>query len=980
MNSLLNRLTLFALIHSLGLHFALAQVSQSQSTGAAASGDRNNSAAANRINEAQLAGLPLNGRSYNQLATLQAGVSDSAATSASRGVGGGNLSMSGSRPSSNNFLLDGTNLMDAVNNGPSSAAGVQLGSDAVMQVQVFSNNYSAEYGRTSGGVLNSITRSGSNDFHATLFEYFRNSKLDSRNFFDPGSPPPFKRNQFGFTLTGALHKDRTFFMGSFESMRDRLSRTDVTFFPDEKARLGVIENPNGSSTVVPVADSVQPYLRLFPIPNGTRLGRGIASHYGSQFLPTNEYFLSLRIDHKLSSRDSVFLRYTFDDARSIGASDSYLFQLDDKTRQQFATLTGSHIFSLSLLNTYRIGFARPTDLAGTASSLDVPAQLYFSPEATQLGQLLVPGLTSFGPSSSYPLDHVMNSFQFAGDFILQHGRHALKFGAEANRSQLNVGSEWFKAAAWSFNSLESFLQGGPSGTQLTVAIRGSNNTRALRQTLAGAYLQDEVRLSPAWQLSAGLRFEYATLVSDNYRKFSFMPDFVRDAQVQVGRYISDNPSGIFSPRLGITRSPGNRRNTVISAGAGIYYDQILAYVLSQRKSSSPFHNIAVNQNFNSSNSFPNAIAAAAGIPSALQIFDFTNTVLPTVYRYHFSVQQLMPLGWRLQMTYVGARGNHLFRRFEANQFPLPDIQTDGSYFFPSECPKSGSTVPAAAGCRAYAGPINPAHAAISLIPTDGQSFYNSLQVSASRAVANLSLQLSYAYSKSVDDNSTGVVGNVGQYALARTLDRGLSDFDIRQRLTLNYFYTLPLGAGQRWLRGGIASKVIGGWRIGGILSARSGAPYTPTVRLRYAGYLFEAQRPNVGPGGSTNPVAGNSTGCGLIPSGQALRVPELAFDPCAFGAPAPGRLGDLGRNTIIAPAVLNMDLSFTREFKVDSKRKIQFRAELFNLANHTNFNKPAGSSLTIFSGSPQNRASNAGRITTTATTSRQLQFALRLAL
>src|SRR5206468_3687813 len=185
------------------------------------------------IDESLLVGMPLNGRSYTQLVTLDGGVSDPSSASASRGVTSANLTFSGSRSTSNSYLLDGTNIMDAQNRVPLSAAGVQLGSDSVFQVQVFSANYGPEYGRGNGGVLNSITRSGSNEFHGTFFEYLRNSKLDSRNFFDRGAdPPPFKRNQFGFTLSGPLRKEKTYFMVSYEAMRDRLNQTQVDYYPD----------------------------------------------------------------------------------------------------------------------------------------------------------------------------------------------------------------------------------------------------------------------------------------------------------------------------------------------------------------------------------------------------------------------------------------------------------------------------------------------------------------------------------------------------------------------------------------------------------------------------------------------------------------------------------------------------------------------------------------------------------------------------
>jgi outer membrane receptor protein involved in Fe transport len=930
------------------------------------------SAASGRISEAQLVGLPLNGRSYSQLATLQAGVSDSSAASASRGVGGGSLTVAGSRPASSNFLLDGTNVQDTENSAPRSAAGVQLGSDAVFQVQVLSNNYGAEYGRSAGGVLNSITRSGSNEFHGTLFHYFRNSKLDARNFFDQGEPPPFKRNQFGFTLTGPLRRDKTYFMGSFEGLRDRLSKTDVSFFPDAAIREGAVD------------PRVRPYLNLYPIPNDISLGRGVGRNFDSQFLPSDENFFTVRIDHKLGERDSLFGRYTFDDATSVGEGETFLFSTTEKSRQQYLTLTGTHIFSLQVLDAYRFGFTRPVSAVENAMTIDIPQNLYFVDGSPFFGQIQIPGITTFGPNVTYPRTNILNTFQFSNDVIWQRGAQTWKLGGEAHRYRHEVWSEWNKGAVWSFNSLESFLQAGPVGTGVTVAAPGSSNRRSLRQTLLGFYVQNENKITPRWQLNLGLRYEYATEVEDRLGKNVYMEDPIRGTEVRVGRYASENPSGSFSPRVGLTWSQSS--STVLSGGFGIYYDQFLGHIIAQRKSSAPFHNIAVKPNFNASCSgaeatctFPDAVAAGAGVPFQVQIMDYHNTVLPMVLRYHFTLQQQLGGGARLQASYVGARGNHLFRRFEMNQFPQPEVRSDGTLFFPPQCPAAGSSETPLPNCRAYAGPVNPAFAAMSVTPTDAQSFYNSLQVSLSKPLGGgNSVQGSYTFSKSVDDNSTGVVGNMGQYAWVRTMERGLSDFHLQHRVSANYFYALPFGEGQRWATSGWLSALAGGWRVGGIVSVRSGAPFTASVRLRYRGYLFEALRPNLAPGASNNPVEGDSAGCGQIAAGTELAAPDLYFDPCAFTAPAPGTPGNLGRNTLNAPGVVNMDLSLQRDFLLDSRRRLQFRMDVFNLPNHTNFNRNIGNSVLVFSGENAGRTSTAGRISQTSTTSRQVQFALRL--
>ncbi|MBI3939948.1 MAG: TonB-dependent receptor [Acidobacteria bacterium] len=933
-------------------------------------------ASVQRISESQLVGLPLNGRSYSQLATLQAGMADPSGEQASRGIGGGNLTVSGGRSSSNNFLLDGTNIMDTGNRVPRSAAGVQLGADAVYQVQVFSTNYGAEYGRGSGGVLNSITRSGANEFHGTLFEYFRNSKLDATKWEDNASgrqKSPFKRNQFGFTLTGPVRKERTYFMVSYEAMRDRLTTTDLSFFPDQRARDGIITDALGNEVQrIQVNPTVKPYLALYPLPNGASIGGGFGQNGAQIFLPTDENYLTLRVDHKISDRDSLFARYTFDDATSTDSQGTFLFRSRIQSRQQYLTLVGTHIFSLSFLTAFRFGYTRPVDAINTLSSIEIPRSLYFVPGAPQFGQIEIPGMPAFGPLVTTPEANKMNTFQFANDTVVQKGPHALKFGFELHRYRWDVVNGFTQGGSWSFNSLESFLQGGPEGTTLIVALPGSNNQKAFRQTLMGFYAQDNYRMKGNLQLSLGLRYEPATIIKEKHGRLAYLPDPARDTQLQTGQMLKDNPSLVnFSPRLGITWAPGNNRGTVASAGFGIYYDPLLEYVIDLQKNTAPFYKRVVRINFDSSAVFPDAVGAATAVAAAtpfqVEGLDYHHIATPRVLRYNLTLQQQAAGGLRFQAAYVGARGNHLFRGYEANLYPLPQKRADGSLYFP---PNSG--------------PINPAFGGISIISSDAQSFYNSLQLSAVKSFdRGTSLQANYTYGKSVDDASTSSSGAFAapsrQYPLMRTLDRSLSDFDLRHRLAVSYFLTLPFGGGHRWLNSPTVSHVLGGWRLGGILSYRSGTPLFPRLNVRTAGFLFVANRPNLLPGHSNNPTKGVTTGCSGVAAGQKLGGPELYFDPCSFSVPEPGTLGNVGRNTLIGPSAFSMDISLQKEFTLGGERRLQFRAEFFNLPNHPNFAGPSAGSSVVFSGAfPGRFNTTAGRLLRTATTSRQIQFALRL--
>ena len=925
--------------------------------------------AAQQINESQLVGLPLNGRSYSQLATLQAGVTDTSGAATSRGVGGGSLTVSGGRSTSNNFLLDGTNIMDPNNQVPRSAAGVQLGSDAVFQVQVFSGHYGAEYGRGSGGVLNSITRSGTPQFHGTLFEYLRNSALDARNFFDPGAePPPFKRNQFGFTLTGPVRKEKTFFLASLEVLRDRLSETQVDHFPDEQARLG-FPDANGNPTV-PVHPAVRPYLDLYPVPNSVRLRGGIGENRATVFLPTNEIFLTTRVDHKLSDRDSFFVRYTFDDTTSTNTGSAVLFREGADSRQQYLTLVGTHIFSLSALTAVRLGYTRPTSFQDTLSAIEIPRRLFFVPGAFKFGILQVPGLSDFGPENNHPSTRITNTFQFSSDTLVQRGPHALKWGAEVHRYRWDSNDYNGIGGQWSFNSLESFLQGGPAGTNVVAALPGSDKSHAYRQTLLGLYFQDTYSLRSNFQLSLGLRYEFTTLLYDRTGKTAYLPDPWQDSEARLGSLLEHNPSGkSFAPRVGITWAPGNRRHTILSWGFGLYHDPVLRYVLQGRDASAPYYRRGAGTNMNATpflqDGFLNAAAAVEGVSFDVRALDYRHPRVPLVMRYTFSLQQQLPQGWRVQTAYVGARGNHLFRGYESNLFPFPVRRSDGTLFFPPDV-----------------GPVNPAFSSGADISSmDAQSFFNALQLSGGKTLSRgLSLQASYSYSKSVDDSSTP--GGEGQFGLERTLNRALSDFDIRSRLSLNFFYAPPIGSGRRWWQSGVLAQAFGGWRLGGILSLRAGTPFTARVSVRTPRYLFSATQPDLLPGRSNNPTAGRTEGCldprtgqPIVEAGYRLGGPDLYFDPCSFAVPVPGTIGTVGRNTLIAPGVFNVDVSLQREFALDSKRRFQFRAEFFNVPNRANFGRALNGVFTgAFPGRPN---PTAGRINSTVTTSRQIQFALR---
>src|SRR2546425_1689865 len=468
---------------------------------------------------------PLNGRDWTQLATLQAGVTGVQTGTAE---GGGNmergfgaaLSISGARPDQNNYRLDGVSINDYSNGAPGSVLGDNLGVDAVQQFSVLGSNYPAQFGRTTGGVINAITRSGTNAFHGSVYEFLRNSALDARNFFD-ARIPPFKRNQFGGALGGPIQKDRTFVFADYEGLRQSLGVTQVNTVPSAAARNGVLST--GSVRVDP---AISRYLRAFyPLPNGASLGNGdigIFSFAGQQV--TTENYFTTKLDRKLSDRDSISGIYMRDNSIVVqpDAFDQLLTNV--VSRRQLLTLHEEHIFSSKFLNAVRFGFNRAVAIEGGVSKVMNPMMadpaFGFIPGQFVGSIQSVPGLTDFGgglnelrPGTRANSRNVFwNSFQWTDDVSLIKGVHTLQFGALVERMQDNSLLSGQHNGSFKFSSLSDFLTNRPRNfigfVPIPIPVLGT------RQTLFGAYVQDDIRLRKHLTLNAGLRYEIATVITE----------------------------------------------------------------------------------------------------------------------------------------------------------------------------------------------------------------------------------------------------------------------------------------------------------------------------------------------------------------------------------------------------------------------------------------------------------------------------------
>ncbi len=879
--------------------------------------------------------LPLNGRDVVQLALLEPGVQPSRRTADSQGYGQ-QLSIGGRRPDQVSFLLDGTDINDGNNNTPGSVSGVLLGVDTLQEFRVLTNGYSAEYGRTAGGVIDAVTRSGTNELHGSLFEFARNSFFDAKNYFDPHNQaiPPFKRNQFGGVLSGPIVRNKTFFLLSYEGFRQRLGVTNLAVVPDAAARQGIVRG----QPAIAVNSGVLGYLNLFPLPNGPNFGDGTGSFISSASNPTNEDFFTVRVDHHFSDKTSIFGRYWYDAANESAPDNLLLTSADTSSRNQYATVQLTRTINDHMLDNARIAYNRSHSAQADDYLRPIAPGLSFLP-GEPLGQISVTGLTALGPSRFYPSFLTQNLFEGSNDFSWISGRHSLKFGVDEVAILFPASQPQSLYGYYQFNSLSEFLQATPYAVEL--ALPGSKAVRNWQQSLTAAYIQDDFHATRNLTINAGLRYEYATVPSERDGLTAALVNPLTDKAPTPGPLYKNPSAGNLAPRFGFAWDPFGDGKTSIRSAFGIYFDPLWTdFYANVGNRMPPYFTVGSVSN----PVFPNASAIANSPNFVLGRLDALQyrPASPYSMQYNFSVQRELARGNVLTVAYIGQRGVHDVRLIDENQ-AIPQVLPDGRDFFPAN-----STV------------RNPNFTGIRYKVTDGQSDYNGLQISyTSRFNRYLSFRSSYTYSKNIDDGdivlTQGGTNDLPQNPNNRNAERGLSDYDLR-----NYFVTyltsdLPKFAGPRWLSAG--------WQVNVISTLASGNPFSVTVGYDRARSRPEAgtspDRPELVPGYSANPILGS---------------PNRYIDPNAFSLPAAGFYGDLGRNTLIGPGLIDVDVSIDKVFQLTERMSLQFRTEMFNSLNHPNFAIP--SQRTVFSSAGP--VGSAGLITSTLTSSRQLQLGLKL--
>ncbi len=895
------------------------------------------------ISQEQIAGLPLNGRSFIELANLTPGVqlTDNGGRSTSTGFGA-KLSVNGSRYTANLFTIDGTTLNDQFNQA-GSASGNVLGVEAIAEFQVLTNSFSAEFGRHTGAVINAVTKSGTNSFRGSLFEFHRGDKLNSRGYFDPvdRDKPDFKRNQLGFSAGGPVRKDRMFVFATYEGMRETLgtAQTFNVFSQAVRDRAAAQNSP------------VLPYLQSYPLPNGRAIDANRGEFVRQANRETVEDYAVLRLDAQLSPTQSAFVRYTFNQGQ---VTNPVRVTTGEKVKTQVQFMTASHqlIRGSSFVNRAQMGMTR-SKLNGfdyVYEGINLPRTTFTDITRGIAAISVSGGVAPWGGSTTNPKIHQFANYQFSDVVTLTKGLHSLRFGGQFEVLQFNLTSDFTSMGSYSFNSITDFLNGVPR--TFDAVMPGSDATRNLRQYVFGFFVQDDMQVSSRLTINAGLRYEPTTDTTDTGNRLAQLIDFTSPTATlndttKVNTLFKNPSLKTIAPRAGFAWDITGNGKMALRGGGGVFYDLVtlnVPFVQNTAVRVPPFFNrgglvASATQPIN----FPNAYATQSSrLAGQAQLEGIVyEPDQPVMYKWNLNLQRELPGRTTLEVGYTGTRGKNLFRQIYTNGRTAVDV--NGRLTVLPNTPL-----------------IQPAFARMRYRVSDADSWYKGLTLGLSRRAKGMATQVSYTFSKSEDTGASALGGNdfdgegAGSRYLA-TFDRGLSPFDIRHSLVASVSYLLPFGQDGT----GVLSRVIRDWEVGSLARLRSGQPFSVFVGYDQSLQVWAPVYPDLAAGASANPILGS---------------PDKYYDPLAFTLPAPGVIGNAPRNSLIGPGLITWDVMLSRNVPVGGGGKsLQLRFEAFNVLNRANFGIPS-QSLFAANGT---RLADAGRITTLASSPRQAQLGVK---
>jgi Carboxypeptidase regulatory-like domain len=949
------------------------------------------------VNERQVKELPLNGRSYDQLITLNPATVNSTGQR-SGGIGTSNSSVgnmfaiSGRRPQDNLFLLNGIEYTGAslINVTPGGSSGQLLGVDAVREFNVVSDSYSSSYGKRQGAQISIVTAGGTNTWHGSAYEFIRNSALDARNYFDQVQAngrrlPEFQRNNYGASLGGPVKRSKLFLFGNYEGYRQNLGLSDVTFVPDAQVRQGYLPDATGTYKPVTLGAGVATLFNLWPAQNGPELldgnghPTGIALAYSNPKQRIREDFGTTRFDANLSGNDLLFAVYTIDDSTANTPTQNPLAQIEESLREQVLSLQEQHVFGPRLLNTARVGFSRASFyFLGTSTPLggaNVPGWVQGKP----IGAIVIAGSTASNGSSQITgaganvgsnNATTRNLFTFDDHIFYTRGKHQIEAGGWVQRLQSNDNLAQNQYGQASFTTLQTFL----AGTVATFSVVPSPTELGWRSWMGAGYLEDTVKLTPRLELRAGIRFESTNgfnEVQGRASSYGFTNGVIHTNPTVGSAALASNKAKFLpEPRAGVAWDVFGDGRTALRGSVGLHHSLLdnLDYRLDQ---AAPYNTTLALKNVavSSLNITPATTAGAGALISPSNVQPDIDT--PAVVSWTLKLEQQLEKNTSLTVAYIGSHGYRQILSGDQNE-PAAVV-----------CPNAACPASLSAGTVFYPNTTkaNPLLANTTSWFSAGVSNYNALEVDVRRSFAHgLQFRGNYTFAKNLDNGSawnTSVSANTPAYVSVPTLpglDYGRAATDLRHIAAINGTYELPFGRNKRWGSnlGPLAERAIGGWTVSAIGNFQSGFPFSPQL-----GYN------PTGSGDTRNPVRPN-----VNPSFTGNLYPHTVakwFDPAAFSAPLSttnssgtitgGAVGNLGRDTLVGPGLEEVDLALLKNTRFGERLNTQFRAEFFNALNHSNFTTP---NPIVFSALNTAASSTAGVITATATSSRQIQFGLKV--
>jgi len=920
------------------------------------------------VDDQEISELPLNGRNYVDLALLQPGVQKSHIGGGGGSIEGTRFSVNGAPLSSNNATLDGARMNSMGSSTiATSTNGNTMGVEGIQEFRVVTNALSAEYGMAMGSQIQIVSKTGTNSFHGSLFEFHRNDNLDARNFFDYSADdpldskrlPPFVRNQFGGAIGGPIVQDKTFFYTNFESLKERLSLSRVVNVIPSECKVD-------GGCVAQINPTVKNWLDIWPEPNlpGDR-------HAFNPGQPVDQYYGQVRGDHTFSETDTFFGRYTVDDSQFTGPRDLPGVGSAQPSRAQYLTFSESHVVSPTVINQARFSYSRHH----VAQLSTYPDPRFGSAEpgfslvpGKPLGELSVGGLDAFNPRTNEPLFFEQNIFTWSDDLFVTRGAHALKFGALINKFDQFLSLQNDAIGVLEFVDLETFLLGQPDSFR--AAAPGSEFDRDYRFWTLGFYAQDDWRVLPNLTLNLGMRYEFSTQVNEVSGHDGALRNITDPAGTR-GIPFENNSKKNFSPRIGFAWDVLGNASTSVRGGFGFLYDL--------GNMGTAFRYGTLNPPFGAltslgSDQFVQPFSAPIQFPDTFEIgrsqeiLDF-HLKQPRIYQWNITVERQLPANMALSVGYVGTRGVRLFGPREGN--PRTPQIVDGQRFWPG--PNTEGTPYEQYGTD-FAPRVSPFWDDVIMMTAGAGSWYNGLQVGFSKALGGgLQFQNSYTWSVAMDDvqgqfqsefNTTS--GDLGADPGNNRYDWNPAAYDYRHNFVSNAIYSLP-----SFPVPGAAGALLNGWRVGSILTLNTGFPVTAVINRQWAntgvrGSEPRIDRPNLKPGYNIDDVV--------------LGGPDQYFDINAFELQPPGFKGNTQRGTFRGPGFATLDFSVMKDTALGflgEAGKIEFRAEFFNLLNRTNFGSP---DRRVFAGRIQGEDPNpsAAVIDETVNTSRQIQLALKL--